>query len=273
MLIWGLAAEGSEGGDRCGVGVSQAMVIGLFAFEGATVVGVDVDTSSLKALTKQYSHSFIPVVGDVSDESTWVSVSDYLGDAGVISLACNAYSIARHTIGEIDFDAWDRQWAVNVTGAVRAVRVCLDALRRAQGSVTLVSSVHVTRSVAGHAGYASSKAALEGLARQLAIELAPDVRVNTVRVGPVDTHAWRGQPDGAKERSAARTLLQRLGTPQDIASAINFLASNEASWITGATLVVDGGREMHAGTLALEDQSLSAPAIPTQQTTPQNYGD
>ncbi|PDQ35057.1 MAG: hypothetical protein B5766_07990 [Candidatus Lumbricidophila eiseniae] len=235
-------------GAAAGIG---AATVARFIAEGATVIGVDVDDPSLKTLTEQYSNSFIPVVGDVSDESTWVSVSDRVGDAGVISLVCNAYSIARQRIGEIDFDAWDRQWAVNVTGAVRAVRVCLDAIRRAQGSVTLISSVHVTRSAAGHAGYASSKAALEGLARQLAIELAPDVRVNTVRVGPVDTHAWQGQPDGAKERSAARTLLQRLGAPQDIASTVNFLASNEASWITGATLVVDGGRELHSGTLAL----------------------
>jgi NAD(P)-dependent dehydrogenase (short-subunit alcohol dehydrogenase family) len=121
------------------------------------------------------------------------------------------------------------------------LRTLIGLLQRARGCIVLTSSVHALVGLPGHPAYAAAKGALCALGRQLAVEYGPDVRVNTVLPGPVLTAAWDGISEQAREASVNATVAKRLGDPAEVAAAVAFLASGDASFITGASLVVDGG--------------------------------
>ena len=132
--------------------------------------------------------------------------------------------------------------AVNLTGAFTmlsaAARHCADG-----GSIIALSSTLAHHPVPGTGPYSATKAAIEALVRALQRELAPrGVRVNAVAPGPVDTDLFRAGKDAAAlARSVAMSPFERIGTPEEVAALIAFLASDEASWIAGQTLRVNGG--------------------------------
>lgn len=158
--------------------------------------------------------------------------------------------------GETPYDVFVETMRVNVLAADSLVHATQDSLRRERGSVVVVSSVHASATTAGINAYATSKAALEGWVRSAAIDLGPDIRVNAVRPGAIDTaklhegFARWGAEDALQRRLIleTRTPLGRIGVPHEIASAVAFLAGPEASFITGSTLVVDGGASACLGT-------------------------
>jgi NAD(P)-dependent dehydrogenase (short-subunit alcohol dehydrogenase family) len=100
---------------------------------------------------------------------------------------------------------------------------------------------HALVGLPGRPAYAAAKGGLVALGRQLAVEYGPRLRVNTVLPGPIWTEAWAGISDADRERSLAETVAGRFGTPDEVAAAVAFLASSDAAYITGASLVVDGG--------------------------------
>ena len=118
---------------------------------------------------------------------------------------------------------------------------------RGSGSVVVNASIAATKSFPNHPAYCASKAGLVALARQAAVEYGPLIRINTISPGPVDTPLiWDSakafpDPQRAVQDAGAATLMQRLGTPDDIASLVLFLVSDDASWITGADFTIDGG--------------------------------
>lgn len=141
-------------------------------------------------------------------------------------------------------EAFRRDYEVNVLGAVRTLQHYLPRLKEApQAAVVLVSTVAVETGMPYHASVASAKAAVEGLARSLAAELAPRVRVNVVAPSLTDTPLAGSllNQDAKRERAAERHPLGRVGAPEDIAAAIRFLLGPESTWITGQVLHVDGG--------------------------------
>jgi NAD(P)-dependent dehydrogenase (short-subunit alcohol dehydrogenase family) len=105
----------------------------------------------------------------------------------------------------------------------------------------LISSVHATVGVPGHAAYGASKAGLLALAKQLSVEYGSRLRINAILPGPIMTRAWDGVSAEAIGRTLRQTPLGRMGAPEEVAAVAAFLISDEASFITGATVLVDGG--------------------------------
>jgi len=144
---------------------------------------------------------------------------------------------------EVDDKAWDLATEVNAKGYLRCVQKAKDMMPSG-GRIVAITSLGSQRYIKGYASIAVSKAALETLTRYLAVELAPrGINVNTVCGGFIDTEALRGLPnyESLKEEIVRRTPAQRVGRPEDIADVVAFLCSEGCRWITGQTVVVDGG--------------------------------
>lgn len=140
---------------------------------------------------------------------------------------------------------WETVIGTNLTGAWLTVRACLPHLRRPGGSIVLTASILAVVSGPGRAAYSASKAGLIGLARGLAMDLAREgIRVNAISPGSIDTPLmW---PNGVPSRAeadawSARVPLARVGTPQEVARVVRFLLSDDAAYMTGTNIVVDGG--------------------------------
>jgi NAD(P)-dependent dehydrogenase (short-subunit alcohol dehydrogenase family) len=159
--------------------------------------------------------------------------------------------------GRVTDDAWLTSLRVNVLSLDELVRACLDDLRQAKGAIVAVSSVHAVATTRDMAVYATTKAALQGWVRAAALDVAPHVRVNAVQPGAVHTGMLtaglsRRPGDGAEQQAlgmlAEKTPLGLVAEPQDIADAIAFLLSPDSRFITGATLVADGGALLRLAT-------------------------
>jgi NAD(P)-dependent dehydrogenase (short-subunit alcohol dehydrogenase family) len=151
-------------------------------------------------------------------------------------------------IGTLDEAFWGRVIDTNLKGALFITKYALPALQAAQGAVVNVSSIQALHGNSGSTIYSASSGGLVSMTRSMAIEFAPDVRVNAVLPGPIDTEMAQGfierDPDGPEAGRAhveAATLLKRMARPEEVADAILYLASPRASYITGTSMVVDGG--------------------------------
>ena len=157
-------------------------------------------------------------------------------------LVNNAAVAAGLDIEEMTAAAWRQVLAVNVDGAFELVLHALPHLAAHHGCVLHISSISAVSGEFDDVAYATSKAALEGFSRRLAVELAPQgVRSNVIRPGLIRTEAFAALPDDFFATQLPMIPLHRFGEPQDIAKAAAFLCSEDASFITGAVLTIDGG--------------------------------
>ncbi len=222
-----------------GIGLACARRL---AENGHAVVLTDVDQAAGRAaaaalLEAGHAVSFEPL--DVTDPARWQALARSLTRLDVlVSNAALQRSAPAH---QLDDDGWRAQLEVSLSGAFYGVRATLGLLRRGGGAIVLCSSVHALAGMPGFPAYGAAKGGLLALTRQLAVEYGPDVRVNAVLPGPILTPAWDGIGAADRARSGAATVAGRLGAPEEVAAAVAFLASSDASYITGASLVVDGG--------------------------------
>jgi glucose 1-dehydrogenase len=229
-------------GAASGIGAATARRL---AQEGAAVVLADVaeerGRAVADAITADGGRAAF-VTADVSDPGAWERVAATARTFGPVGvLVSNAYTVDVVPAGEMTLESWQRQLSVNLTGGFLGFKTLLPDLRAQRGAVVLTSSVHAHKGIPGHPAYAASKGALLSLSGQLAVEYGPDIRVNAVLPGPILTAAWDRVPQEDRVRSVAETAARRFGTPEEVAAAIAFLAAEEAGYITGASLLVDGG--------------------------------
>jgi len=223
--------------------------------EGARVVIGDALETEGRATAEQLSRAgearFVSV--DVAEKASVDRLTETaLACFGRIDiLVQNAGIYPLTLLPDIPVEEWDRVLAVNLRGCFLAIQACIPAMRaQAYGRIVLTSSITGPRVTSpGHGHYSASKAGINGLIRAAALELAPHgITVNGVEPGNIVTEgaAAGRSPEfiGAMERSVP---LGRLGTPQDVAHAALFLASDEAAYITGTTLIVDGGQILPEG--------------------------
>ena len=188
------------------------------------------------------------VATDVSrKDSVDALVQGTLARYGRVDILVQNAGIYPYTmLPEIAVEEWDAVLGVNLRGCFLAIQACIPAMRAQKyGRIVLTSSITGPRvSSPGHGHYSASKAGVNGLIRAAAIELAPDgITVNGVEPGNILTEGMQAEraPEfiAAMERSVP---LGRLGTPRDVAHAVLFLASDEAAYVTGTTIIVDGGQ-------------------------------
>jgi NAD(P)-dependent dehydrogenase (short-subunit alcohol dehydrogenase family) len=225
-------------------GIGRAVAERLAA-EGARVVLADLDEDAAAGLAATLAPAeTITATCDVrSTTSVNACVARAVQHFGRLDVLVNVAggSTPMPSFEELSDETWNAMLDLNLTGAMRCIRAALPHLSRQAGAaVVSVSSVNGLAAF-GEEPYSAAKAGLGVLTRNLAVRYGPSgVRVNSVAPGTVRTRVWDGQ-DGGADRLRPLYPLGRVGEPSDIAAAVAFLASDDASWITGVTLPVDGG--------------------------------
>jgi NAD(P)-dependent dehydrogenase (short-subunit alcohol dehydrogenase family) len=233
-------------------GMGRATAV-LFAREGAAVVASGRDPERGAALVEEIRRDggrVEFVAGDVSRPETNERLVETCQRSfgGVDTAVCCAGMLGLGPAAGVPVETWRQTLAVNLDAVFYLLRLALPEMEgRGGGSIVLVSSIAAFKGFPNHAAYCASKGALVALVRQVAIDYGPKVRINALCPGPTDTPLiWDSavavpDPSKAVEDVGKRTLLKRLGRPEDIARAALYLASDDSAFVTGTSLTVDGG--------------------------------
>jgi len=252
MSVWDF--EGKRAlvtGATSGIGRATAL---LLARGGAHVTATGRDAAALDALSRELRDvpgRMVGVSGDVTDAAFRERlVAAAIGAFGGLDILVNAAGIIASGNWETtSLHDWDTMMDINLRAVFALTKLAIPPLVETRGSIVSVSSVTGTRAFPGVLAYCVSKAGIDQLTRCLALELASQgVRVNAVNPGVVRTNLHRrGGWDEERyvrflEHSKSTHPMGRVGSPEEVADAIAFLASDRAGWITGETIAVDGGR-------------------------------
>jgi NAD(P)-dependent dehydrogenase (short-subunit alcohol dehydrogenase family) len=227
-----------------GSGGIGKVVTQKFLERGADVVLFDLDANALNAVKRSFTQGNVEVVqGDVTNREDLNRLTQTAGKIDV--LVCLIGLFIPSPFEQTDDDTIDKMLTINVKSTILTIQAALPVMQEFGSIVTLSSSAHLKPLPMGGALYSASKAAVKGLSRSLALELMPQkIRVNTVCPGPIDTERMAAPmvvSNEIKEQIAETIPMKHLGKPEDVANAILYLSSDEASFITGEEFVIDGG--------------------------------
>jgi meso-butanediol dehydrogenase / (S,S)-butanediol dehydrogenase / diacetyl reductase len=216
-------------------------VAALFRSKGYQVLGTD---------CQEIAGVDFQVVGDVADEVTWGKISTVIeqNDLEVVSLINIAGRNYFNLVDDAIKSEWLNMFEVNVVAMVIGIKHLVPYLRKAKAaSIVNMSSISAQIGTSGYSAYVATKGAVDSLTKALALELAPQIRINAVAPGWIETPftvaGLNLTPDPVAHRKKAEQMhaLNRVGTPEEIAKVIYFLASSESSFLTGSIVVADGG--------------------------------
>ncbi len=231
-------------GAASGIGRATAQVL---AREGASVCIADVDAAGGRQVADEIVASggeAIFVRTDVGARADVIAMFERTEEAfGRVDIVHNNAIWFRHgTATELDEKDWDGTLNIGLKAIFLAAKYGIPIMRKTGGGTIInTGSVHSLVSFATCTAYDAAKAGVLGLTRTLAIDYGPDIRVCAVLPGAILTPLWNGAPEEDRRRFAQLVPAKRLGTGEDVANAVLFLASDEASFITGTALTVDGG--------------------------------
>lgn len=238
-----------------GQGIGRAIAERL-SHDGAHVVLADIDGNAARAAAEPMGPRAMGLAADVSDPAAMDALAratlDRFGRIDILVQAAGIYPEAE--IAALPLALWRRIMSVNLDGALFSVQAVLPAMRAAgYGRIVLVSSITGPRVTArGTAAYSASKGGINGFVRTAALEFAGHgITVNAVEPGNIMTEGLTaGRSQDFIDDMAASIPVGRLGTPADVAAATAFLASEEAGFVTGTSIVVDGGQILPEGKAA-----------------------
>jgi 3-oxoacyl-[acyl-carrier protein] reductase len=232
------------GGSR-GIGASSVKVL----TEAGAYVGFTYHRSEKKTLEllKVIPGDVLAFNADTSDPSAMKNVVEVFTSSGEIEgihgLVVNAGVYERRPFSELDLEGWRDTLRTNLDGSFIVIKEAIPYMKI--GSIVLISSQLAFKGSNSGADYSSSKAGMMGLGRSLARELAPDIRVNMISPGYVDTDILAGDSEEKRKERIAQVPLERIGAPEEIAKVILFLLSDLSSYITGSNIDVNGGLYIH----------------------------
>lgn len=225
----------------------------LFVAEGARLVlsGRDRERGEvLLATLRESTPDVVMHYGDIALEETNRELVELALEryGRLDGFLCHAGMLGLGSVTEVTPETWRLTLATNLDAVYYLSHHALPAMQSTGGgAVVLNASIAATKSFPNHSAYCASKAGLVAFGRQMARDYAPEVRVNVIYPGPVDTPLiWSSaaafpDPEQAVADAAANTLMQRLGTPEDVANLCLFLVTGQSAWITGAVFTIDWG--------------------------------
>jgi len=230
-----------------GSGIGQATALRL-AREGARVMAADVDAEGLRETAERAEGEMVSVRTDVADEAAVAAMFTRCdAELGPVSILANIAGIGSTTTApETPLEVWDAVFAVNVRGTYLCCKHAIPRMARADGGVIVnMASIAGLVGLRNRAAYCASKGAVIAFTRALALDHVADrIRVNCICPGTVDSPWVRRLLDDVGESLdalVARQPMGRLGTPEEIAAAVAYVASDAAAFMTGSALVLDGG--------------------------------
>lgn len=225
-----------------------AAIVRRLVADGYRVTAADLLIDELTSSTAEFGDQVLAVALDVTSAELWQAAVGATVErfGGLNALVNNAGVLHRASIDEETPAGFEGSWRVNCLGPFLGLQAALGPLRQAQGAAVVnTCSTGAVRPFPNHAAYGSSKWALRGLTQLAAAELGRDgIRVNAVFPGPVETPML---DETTQARLVDRATLGRLGKPTEIADAVAFLLSDQATFITGSELLVDGGQCLQIG--------------------------
>ena len=261
------AAEVSPLNGKVAVVTGGARGIGRVTAEVLAAAGADVAVIDLLsgddtvALVEKAGRRALAAVVDVSDATALdVAFERIHGELGETDILVNGAGITNHVapVARMTREGWERELAVNLTAAFAAVQAVLPGMvERRWGRIVLISSVAARSGLHRQAAYAASKTGLVGLARTVALEHARDgITCNAVLPGLIETEVVAAMPPEISEATIARTPARRLGRMDEVANLIRFLVSDEAGFINGVDIPIDGGLNLGGISLGSRREAL-----------------